>query len=598
MGTRNRFFGLALLVGALAATLVGHAQTLTWARSDGGLFADSAEAIAVDSSGDTYVLGTFGIQASFGAGEPNATVLTSAGAVASQDIFLAKYAPDGSLLWALGIGGINPGSGGDAGTDLAGGVAVDDSGDVYITGTLFRFTTYADLGNGVVLEAPGAFVAKFDSDGNALWATAFNTTEQGQGHAVAVRTDGSVYVAGSAPEKPAVGGEVPTFWRVDANGTLLWEAQAIGGGAGGKGLAAGIGENGTVRVAGRFGGMAVFGDGQPTETTLTTASDDGFVAAYDHMGTLLWARQTESTGGAWAEGLATDSDGNSYVTGAMHGATTFGSGEAGETTLVSVAVGDAFVAKFSSAGSLVWARPVHANFNTYGMAIATDGAGSSYVTGFFGGFVTFGIGEVTETSFTGLGSSDVFVAKYETNGGFEWARRAGGASNGILDESGQGIALDASANVHVAGYFTAATTFGEGEPGETSLTSAGSTDIFVARYMEDSVPPPAGLDLDIAQFRVTNRVSVAKGSSVDLTLVVRNNSTVNGVASATVVGVQNGLVVYSHTLAVMDPPGGGRTAYQLPAFMPLVTGDITWTAIVSDQDPDSDQVQEITRVVG
>ena len=105
---------------------------------------------------------------------------------------------------------------------------------------------------------------------------------------------------------------------------------------------------GTIRVGGRFSGTATFGSEQPAETTLisTNATADGFIAAYDTAGTLLWARQTESASGAWGNGLATDGDGNTYVTGAMHGATTFGAGEPSETTLVATQVGDGFVAKY------------------------------------------------------------------------------------------------------------------------------------------------------------------------------------------------------------------------------------------------------------
>ena len=568
-------------------------QALDWARRDGGVDADGGRAVAVDGDGSSYVVGTFIGSAQFGAGEANATMLTNVGAVSSQDVFLAKYAPDGSLVWALGVDGVNPESGGDAGADLAGGVAVDGAGDVYITGTLFRITSHADFGNGVVLTQPGAFAAKFDTNGIAIWAASLNTG--GQGWTIVVDTDGNTYAAGAAPE-PGVGGLVPTIWKLNVGGALVWEEQATGGSGAVHGLA--TGDAGSIRAAGRFLGTAIFGSGQLNEATLSSANPtaDGFVAAYDGLGGLIWARQTQSTDGAWAEGLATDGDGNSYVTGAMHGSTTFGPGEPGETTLVAVQVGDAFVSKYSSTGSLVWARLISATANTYGTAIATDEAGSSFVTGFFGGTVTLGAGEATETSFGSLGSSDIFLAKFETNGGFEWAKRAGGATAGAQDESGQGIAVDILGNVYVTGYFNVTTTFGEGEPGETTLQGAGG-DVFVARYQSDIVPPPA-LDLDIAQFRVASRVSLTKGGTVGPILVVRNNGMVDGIASATVVGMQNGIVVYTQTFDVTDAVGGGRTTYQLPDFLPTADGDIIWTVMIADQDPDADQVQDVTRVVG
>ena len=105
------------------------------------------------------------------------------------------------------------------------------------------------------------------------------------------------------------------------------------------------------------------------------------------------------------------------------------------------------------------------------------------------------------------------------------------------------------------------------------------------------------VDLDIAQFRVTNRVDVSRGGSVDITLVVRNNGTVDDVADATVIGMQGVTEVYNETLSVSDPPGNGRTTFNFLSFMPAVAGDITWTATIADRDPDLDEDSAVTRVV-
>ena len=92
-------FGVALCV--LAARDV-RAQSLDWVKqaggtiSTGGQSVESAESIAVDSLGNSYITGTFRIEATFGIGEPNQTVLTGVGA---QDIFVAKYDRNGQLVW-------------------------------------------------------------------------------------------------------------------------------------------------------------------------------------------------------------------------------------------------------------------------------------------------------------------------------------------------------------------------------------------------------------------------------------------------------------------------------------------------------------------
>ena len=111
------------------------------------------------------------------------------------------------------------------------------------------------------------------------------------------------------------------------------------------------------------------------------------------------------------------------------------------------------------------------------------------------------------------------------------------------------------------------------------------------------VPQPQVLDLDIAGFRVTKRVSLSSMKPVAIKLVVKNAGMVEGSGDATVVGMQNGMMVYSETMAVTDPVGNGRTTYEFPAYTPAAIGDIMWTATIVDGDPDDDTATAVTRVV-
>ena len=106
--------------------------------------------------------------------------------------------------------------------------------------------------------------------------------------------------------------------------------------------------------------------------------------------------------------------------------------------------------------------------------------------------------------------------------------------------------------------------------------------------------PP--VDLDIAQFKVTKRVRLARVKPVGIQLTVKNNGAVEGDAPATITGVQNGVEVYNETLTVTDAVGNGRTKFDFPDYIPTDAGDIVWTAIIADDDPDDD-VAEATTVV-
>ena len=143
------------------------------------------------------------------------------------------------------------------------------------------------------------------------------------------------------------------------------------------------------------------------------------------------------------------------------------------------------MAKYGPDGALLWATQAGGSALDFGVGIATSARGDSYVTGNFAGTATFGEGEPNETSLTATGSSDrisdIFVAKYGPDGALQWATQAGGSAQ----DFGVGIATSARGDSYVTGNFAGTATFGEGEPNETSLTSAGSIDIFMAKYGPD-----------------------------------------------------------------------------------------------------------------
>ena len=143
----------------------------------------------------------------------------------------------------------------------------------------------------------------------------------------------------------------------------------------------------------------------------------------------------------------------------------------GNTTLTNSGGPDIFIAKYDENGNFIWVEQAGGTDSQVGQGIAVDGSGNSLVTGWFMGTATFG-----DTTLTNLGGSDIFVAKYDENGNFIWAVQAGG----INEEWGNGIAVDVSANILVTGSFLGSATFGD-----TTLTSLGGSDIFVAKYDEN-----------------------------------------------------------------------------------------------------------------
>ena len=194
--------------------------------------------------------------------------------------------------------------------------------------------------------------------------------------------------------------------------------------------------------------------------------------SYD-VPSVSWATSIGGTNSDYGYDIATDSNGNVYVTGRYSGTVTIGS-----TTLNSAGSSDAFVAKYNTSGTVQWAMSIGGTSSDYGQAIATDSAGNVYVTGYYSGSVTIG-----STTLNSAGSTDAFVAKYNTSGTVQWAMSIGGTS----PDYGYGIATDSGGNVYVTGYYRGSVTIGS-----TTLNSVGgSNDTFVVKYS-----PPIALHIN------------------------------------------------------------------------------------------------------
>ncbi len=241
-------------------------------------------------------------------------------------------------------------------------------------------------------------------------------------------------------------------------------AAGSGGSGSDVGNAIAVDAAGNSTVVGYFNGTAMFG----TNTITSAGNTDIFIARYDSNGQLQWVRRAGGPGYDAAKGVAMDTNGNAYVTGAYEGEAAFGSTTLTNTSPASYA--DVFLAKYDSAGNLVWVRSAGVEFaDDQGNAVAVDTAGNVLITGrsvldTFAGAAVANIGRV-------------FVAKYSSAGAEVWARKAGSYSGGNLD-TGTGIATDSAGNVFVTGVFYSP----RADFGTATFTNFGNADIFLAKF--------------------------------------------------------------------------------------------------------------------
>ena len=238
-------------------------------------------------------------------------------------------------------------------------------------------------------------------------------------------------------------------------------------------------------------------------------------------GDLIWAKQAGGTDGDHGYSITTLSDNSTVVTGYFDGFATFGKGEPNETVLTSAGSSDIFIALYNPDGSLAWARQAGGTSEDNGRGVTALSDNSTVVTGGFKDSATFGPGEPNETVLTSAGSSDIFIARYNPDGTLAWAKRAGGADYFMAGDTGYGITTLTDNSTVVTGVFCVSATFGPGEPNETVLTSAGSSDIFIARYNPDGtlawakraggVSPYVGFDEGFGIMTLSDNSTVVTG---------------------------------------------------------------------------------------
>lgn len=486
-GTANMVAGGTLTNGF--ALKLDNTGSYTWAGLQGAYsnaaMADQGRSVATDALGNTYITGYFSGTADF---DPGASLayLTSAG---GNDIYIAKYDASGNYVWAKSLGG----TGADVGYDIA----ADASGNVYVTG-YFSATTDFDPGASIAnLTSTGGndiFVAKYDGFGNYVWAKGMgNSANADQGWGIAVDATGGAYLTGyfggTVDFDPGAGTANLTssglgdifIAKYDAAGNYVW-AKAIGSTGNDFSFDIKLDGSGNAFITGYFNGTVDFDPGAGVASLASAGSDDIFLAKYDASGNYVWAKGIGSTGSDIAYSLALDGSGNIFITGYYLGTADFDPG-AGTANLSYTAGFDAFVAKYDGSGNYLWAKSVSGTGNEIGYAIAVDGSGNVYFTGYFSGSADFDPGAGV-SNLTSAGGNDVFLAKYDATGNYLSAKVAGGTGHDIA----YGLAVDGSSNTYTTGYFNGTVDFNpSGSP--ATLTAANSADIFLAKYSTLSVLP-------------------------------------------------------------------------------------------------------------
>lgn len=454
---------------------------LNWAKGLGDWSDDTGNSIAVDNSGNVYVTGTFYGTVDF---DPSGSIaeLTSFG---QSDVFLAKFDAAGNLIFANNMGGVFD----DGGYSLA----LDDLGNVYITGRFSGTAEFDPSANVVNLSSLGGseiFIAKYDADGNYLYANGIGGIDDEDGFAITVDAVGNAYVtgrfSGTVDFDPAAGtanltsaGNYDIFFaKYDTNGDFIYANGMGGASSTDHGASIAVDDNGNAYLTGYFSGTVDFDPSSNTANLTSAGFWDIFIAKYDGNGNYVYAKNIGGPDLDLGQSIAIDGQGNAYLTGYFQNEADFDP-SANTTYLTSAGGYDIFMAKYDSDGNLIYAKNIGGESDDLGSSVVLDDFDNVLFTGRFSDTCDFdpsgGVANLNSA-----GGFDVFLAKFDSNGNYIYAESMGGPGN----DDGFTMTVNGSGELYVAGIFEGTADF-DPNTGVTNLMSQGQYDIFIARYTEE-----------------------------------------------------------------------------------------------------------------
>lgn len=479
----------ACILLMLSFSLKANPVSTKWATYFGGLDFDELKKVAVAPDGSLYVAGS--TNSSDGIASPGCYQPDYKGGsnFSGSDAVVAKFTPDGNLVWATYYGGEN--------SDLATGLAVDAAGNIYLSGW-----TASDTG----IATPGAyqparastwagpdrydgFLAKFDPSGNRIWSTYVGGSNDGfisnpmglcispSGRVVLTMTTESTDMAVSTGcHQPLPGGGLDGYLiAFDTAGNRVF-ATYFGGAADDKATSVATDRDDNIQVAGyteSTSDIASPGSSQP----VIAGGQDGFLAKFSSTGDLQWS--TYCGGAALDRALAVtcDSLGSIYLAGVTLSDAGIATPGALQPLYGGGDNGDGFVVKYSPSGNKVWAS-YYGGSGTDQLQSIQWKNGNIYFAGTTSSPDNIATADVTQPVLAGI--QDGFIAKVTDDGS---ARSWGSYYGGVDGDVAGSIAIGDNNELYICGSTQSAT--GVATPGAyQSSFGGGLYDGFVAKLKE------------------------------------------------------------------------------------------------------------------
>jgi hypothetical protein len=382
-------------------------SALVYSTYLGGSVGDIGYGIAADSSGNAYVTG-YTESTNF----PTVNAIQSSLA-GSANAFITKINATGSaLVYSTYLGG--------SGSDFGYGIAANSSGNAYVTGTTSstNFPTANAIQSS--LDGPSdVFITKINATGSSLaYSTYIGGRGADVGKGIAVDSSGNAYVTGytestdfatvNAIQSSLAGSANAFITKINATGSALVHSTYLGGGGSDIGYGIAVDSSGNAYVAGTTNSTN-FPTANAIQSSLAGPTN-AFIAKINASGaTLVYSTYLGGSGspGDSSASIGVDSSGNAYVTGTTN-STDFPTVNAIQPTFRGPG-SDAFITEINASGSALLYSTYFGGNNTGGTGIAVDSSGDAYVTGNTSGSIP--LVNAFQSSFSLPANSSAFVAE-------------------------------------------------------------------------------------------------------------------------------------------------------------------------------------------
>ncbi|MCU0388515.1 MAG: SBBP repeat-containing protein [Chitinophagaceae bacterium] len=384
------------------------------------------------------------------------------------------------------------------GNDFGHAVTTDQNGNVYFAGETSSTTNIATSGSHQSTLTPNAiggdvFLAKFNSSGQIQWGTYFGANGDDECRAIAVNSSGFIFIGGitgsggvNGPDNDFVtqGAHQTTYGGGSMDGFLACFSPegfpswvTFYGGSGGWDYVNSVATDpeGNVYIAGETESATGIASNGAHQTS-RVGDYDCFIAKFTPTGQRLWGTYFGNSGREFGRRIAVDASGSVYLAGVSNSAT--GISTSGTHQATYGGSNDAFLAKFTTSGTLAFCTYYGGSGQDRGNAVQVASNGDIYLAGSTRSNTGISTPGVHQASHAFNFYFDAFLVKFNASGQRQWATYCGGS----FDDEAFGVGLDNAGNVYLSGTTLSTDGISTANGYQNALAQTGTPDIFIVKF--------------------------------------------------------------------------------------------------------------------